>query len=66
MSAEQLYTDAYTGVDTETVYKAQDGERFEAFVDAMIYNLMLYAMAEPPIDQCEVAEALRMIMANDA
>jgi hypothetical protein len=65
MSAEQLYSDAYTGVETETVYRAQDGERFEALVDAMIYNLMLYAMGNQNIDQCDVAETLRMIMANE-
>lgn len=65
MSAEQFYNDAYNGVEIKTVYQSEDGERFEAFVDAMIYNLMLRAMGDQNIDQGDVAEALRMIMANE-
>jgi hypothetical protein len=60
MDANELYN-AVEDVNEKIVYQSADGECFDEEMHAQIYNLLLRVSAED-IDQCVVAETLRMIL----
>lgn len=64
MNALEIYDTLGAAIADKTVYEAEYGECFDTYSEAMLFNLIVRAK-DDDIHLSQVAEALRMICAND-